>query len=409
MYTRLPAELAETRMGHEAQALIRSCVHCGFCLATCPTYQVLGDERDSPRGRIYLIKQLVEGGPASETTRTHLDRCLTCRACETTCPSGVEYGRLLDIGRELVEERVGRSPRDRLVRTLLAEVLSRRRAFGSLIALARSVSPLLPQRLRTRVPRRHEVIWPEARHARRMAVLEGCVQPALAPQINAAAARVLDRVGISLIRLRDERCCGALNQHLGRTRQALEQIRHNVDACHAAVEQGAEAIVSTTSGCGVMVKDYAYQLRDEPRYAKRAQQVADATRDLCEVIVPAMLKAAVGERTAGLRVAWQAPCTLQHGQKLIGRVEALLTSVGYELAPVRQPHLCCGSAGTYSILQADLSRELRTRKLDTLLAGKPDRIATANIGCREHLRTATDVPVVHWIELIAERLGDSGA
>lgn len=400
MYTQLESSLADTRAGQEARALIRNCVHCGFCLATCPTYLVLGDERDGPRGRIYLIKQLVEGESASDTTRRHLDRCLTCRSCETTCPSGVEYARLLDIGRALVEERVGRPWPQRALRFALAATLSRRRLFAGMLRGARWLAPLLSESLRERIPMRQSAVWPAVRHARRMIVLEGCVQPSLAPAINAAAARTLDRLGISLIRLGDEGCCGALNHHLGHTGLALGQARRNVDVCHAALEAGAETIVSTASGCGVMVKDYAQLLRDDPRYAQRARAVSEATRDLCEVIDPAALSRLVGDNGEAGAVAWQSPCTLQHGQKLSGRVEALLSACGYRLTPVADAHLCCGSAGTYSILERDLSLELRARKLATLAAGHPGAIATANIGCLEHLRPATDLPVAHWIELV---------
>ena len=408
MYTRLPPGFADTPAGEAAKDLIRKCVHCGFCLATCPTYQVLGDERDSPRGRIYLIKQMVEGGPASGATRLHLDRCLTCRACETTCPSGVEYGRLLDVGRELVEERIGRPPREQWVRSALAAMLSKRQVFSTMLGLGRIAAPVLPAKLRERIPAKRPGDWPAPRHARRMVVLEGCVQPALAPSINAAAARVLDRLGVSLVRSSGERCCGALSHHLARTGTALEQVRHNVQVLAAALDDGAEAIISTASGCGVMVKDYDHLLRDDAELAQAARRVAAATRDLCEVLEPTMLEAiADAPRRAGERVAWQSPCTLQHGQKLTGRVESLLASVGYELTPVSQAHLCCGSAGTYSILQPQLSQELRKRKLDTLLGGRPDLIATANIGCLEHLRAAAPVPVLHWIELIERRISEA--
>ena len=407
MFAQPSAELEDTPLGRDAQALLRSCVHCGFCLATCPTYQVTGNELDGPRGRIYLVKQLVEGGPVGVPTRDHLDRCLTCRACETACPSGVEYGRLLDIGRELVERAVPRTPAQRNVRTLLAEMLAQRHVFAALLGVGRLLRPVLPSALRGLVPPRASAIdrnRPAARHTRRVILLEGCVQPALGPGINAAAARVLDRIGVSTVRVTTEGCCGALSQHLGRGARALEQMRHNVEVLGAALDQGAEAIVSTTSGCGLTVKDYGHLLREDPTWAARATRVALATRDLCEVITPVDLQRAGVRARTGAVVAWQAPCTLQHGQKLRGHVEALLRTLGCRLARVATPELCCGAAGTYALLQRELSHELRTKKLAALVAGQPELIVTANVGCLEHLRAASAVPVRHWIELVDEQL-----
>jgi glycolate oxidase iron-sulfur subunit len=407
MYAQPSAALENTPLGRDAQQWLRSCVHCGFCLATCPTYQVTGNELDGPRGRIYLVKQLVEGGAIGEPTREHLDRCLTCRACETACPSGVEYGRLLDVGRQLVEVAVPRTMAQRAARTALSEVLAQRRVFAALLRCVQVLRPCLPAALRARVPARDgriDLSRPALRHTRRVILLEGCVQPALAPGINAAAARVLDRLGISTVRVRGEGCCGALSQHLGREARALDQIRRNVDALGAALAAGAETIVSTASGCGVTVKDYGQLLRADPRYAERAKIVAAATRDLAEVVTPADLhKVGVRSRT-GAVVAWQNPCTLQHGQKLRGRVEALLKTLGCRLSAAPGTELCCGAAGTYALLQPAMSVELRTRKLGTLAAGQPEVIVTANIGCLEHLRTASTVPVRHWIELVDEQL-----
>ncbi len=405
MYAKPAGELEGSVRGAEAQELLRACVHCGFCLPACPTYRVVGSELDSPRGRIYLIKQLVEGAPASETTRRHLDRCLTCRACERACPSGVQYGRLVDLGRELVEQRAPRPVGDRLVRFTLAETLSRRALVSAAVGVGRVLRPLLPARLRVRIPpRAAATAWPAARHARRMIVLEGCVQPALAPSINAAAARVLDRMSVSLVRLKDEVCCGALCHHLGRTGRVLGQARRNVAACSAMLDAGAEAIVSTTSACGLMVKDYARLLADDPQYAARALRVSAATLDLSEVITDEDLAKIAVARGAGPVVAWQAPCTLQHGQAIAGRVEALLEAAGFRLAPVSDQKLCCGSAGTYSLLQPELSAELRRRKIAALMTGSPTVVATANIGCLEHLRVASPVPVRHWVELVDEVL-----
>jgi glycolate oxidase iron-sulfur subunit len=406
MFARPAAGLEGTQRGNEAQALLRNCVHCGFCLPACPTYRVTGNELDSPRGRIYLIKQLVEGGPASATTRAHLDRCLTCRACERACPSGVEYGKLIDLGRELAEERVPRPLSQRALRRTLVAWLSRPRLFGALVRLGQATRAWMPGSLRARIPPRAgpPPASPAARHVRRVVLLEGCVQPALAPGINGAAAGVLDRLGISVERVAGERCCGALGHHLGHAERALDQARRNVDACCSALEAGAEAIVSTASACGLMVKDYGRLLAGDAAYASKARRVSAATRDLSEIIAPDDLARAGLVRGGGPRVAWQSPCTLQHGQRIGGRVEALLEAAGCTLAPTSETTLCCGSAGTYSILQPELSGELRRRKLAALTAGDPQVIATANIGCLEHLRAAGRVPVRHWVEIVAAAL-----
>jgi len=406
MFAQPTSDLAGTERGREAQALLRNCVHCGFCLPACPTYRVTGNELDSPRGRIYLIKQVVEGATVTATTREHLDRCLTCRACERACPSGVEYGRLVDLGRELAEERAPRPPVQRAVRWAFVEVFSRPRLFSALLAIGQTMRGWLPAAVQARIPSRAARAGrlPSAHHARRVVLLEGCVQPGLAPGINHAAARVFDRLGISVERIAGEQCCGALGHHLGHTERALAQARRNVDACCVALDAGAESIVSSASACGLMVKDYGRLLENDPAYAARARRVSDATRDLAEVITPVDLERTGLTPGTGPRVAWQAPCTLQHGQRLAGRVEALLLAAGCALVPTREPTLCCGSAGTYSILQPELAQELRRRKVAALTAGAPEVIATANIGCLEHLRSASPVPVRHWIELVAEAL-----
>jgi glycolate oxidase iron-sulfur subunit len=405
MHTELSDAQAQSGAALRAKAIIGSCVHCGFCLATCPTYQLLGNELDSPRGRIYLIKQMLEGASASEVTLTHLDRCLTCRACETTCPSGVQYGQLLDIGRQMLKERPVRTPGERLLRSVLGAALSRRRVFAAALRAGQWLRPLLPRAQAQRIPARaHTAVAPLPRHARRMVVLQGCVQPALAPNINAAAARVFDRLGISLVTVKAEACCGALSHHLDATERALQQARRNVALWSRALDAGVEAILITASGCAVMVKDYGELLAHDPDYAARARRVSAAARDLSEVLriddIAILMQGR--NRANGLQVAWQSPCTLQHGQKLTGRVEPLLQAAGFSLTAVPDPHLCCGSAGTYSILQRALAVRLRDVKLATLQAAAPTVIATANIGCLQHLAAAADVPVKHWIELIDE-------
>ena len=409
MHARPAGELEGTARGNEAQALLRNCVYCGFCLPACPTYLVTGNELDSPRGRIYLIKQLVEGGPVGATTRDHLDRCLTCRACERACPSGVEYGRLIDLGRELVDERMPRPLPQRTLRLGLVELLSRPLVFGVMLRAGQALRGMLPAGVRARIPTRlpHDPLVPASRHTRRVVLLEGCVQPGLAPGINSAAARVLDQLGISVERVRGEQCCGALAHHLGATDRALEQARANVDACCAALDAGAEAIVSSASACGLMVKDYGRLLAGDGVYEARAKRVSAATRDLAEIVEPDDLRRAGCEIGSGPRVAWQSPCTLQHGQRVTGRVEALLEAAGCTLMPTSEATLCCGSAGTYSILQPALSAELRRRKIAALTSDAPDVIATANIGCLEHLRAESPVPVRHWIEIVADSIGRS--
>ena len=399
MQTELADFIRDTPEGREAESILRKCVHCGFCTATCPTYQVLGDDLDSPRGRIYLIKRALEGAPVTEKTRLHLDRCLTCRACETTCPSGVQYGRLVDIGRALVESKTQRSPWDRTQRAVLAWGMPRTGLFGASLKLGQWLRPLLPGALRAKVPAKTPAAgpWPAPRHARKVLVLAGCVQPALAPSINAAAARVLDRIGISLVEAPGASCCGGIRFHLNYQENGRDDMRALIDAWWPAVERGEiEAIAMTASGCGVTVKDYGHLLAGDVAYREKAERISALTRDLCEIITPDMVAAGSKRGT----VAFQSPCTLQHGQQLRGKVEVLLAKAGYALTPVNDAHLCCGSAGTYSLLQSAIAGELRSRKLAALEAGAPDVIATANIGCLTHLQGATRTPVRHWIELL---------
>ena len=397
MQTSLASFVRDTPEGREAEAILRKCVHCGFCTATCPTYQLLGDDLDGPRGRIYLIKRALEGAAVSDRTRLHLDRCLTCRACESTCPSGVRYGRLADIGRALVEERTSRPGGDRLRRAALSFFVPRSALFGLALRAGRALRPLLPRALQESVPpaARPAGRWPAPRHARKMLVLAGCVQPAMAPAINAAAARVLDALGISLIEAPGAGCCGTLRFHLNRQDAGRDDMRALIDRWWPFVERGeVEAIVVTASGCGVTVKEYGEHLREDPQYRDKAARISSLARDLSEVIPQATARRCRG------RVAFQSPCSLQHGQAIRGRVEALLSAAGYELAAVRDEHLCCGSAGTYSVLQRELSHELRARKLAALQENAPEMIATANIGCLAHLAAKSAVPVRHWIELL---------
>jgi len=411
MQTSLTADLRQTAAGREADAILRKCVHCGFCLATCPTYGILGDELDSPRGRIYLVKQLLEGSPVAGPTQTHLDRCLGCRACETTCPSGVEYGRLVDIARPLIETRVPRRLFDRLRRWTLIHALTARGHFRTLVALARTFSLFLPRSLRAKIgPGSRAHAWPAAIHARRILLVQGCVQPDLAPDIDTAAAQVLDRLGISAIRAHRRGCCGAVPHHLADEQGAARHARANIDSWWPEIEAGAEAIVITASGCVPMIKDYAVLLRDDAAYRERAQRVSGLARDLSEVIggERAPLPAPPAGSTAA-RLAFQAPCSLQHGLKVRGVVERLLTESGYTLTPVQDPHLCCGSAGSYWLLQPEIADELSRRKVAALEAGMPSAIATANIGCLTQLRGATALPVRHWVEFVADRIAPSSA
>ncbi|HOW46869.1 MAG TPA: glycolate oxidase subunit GlcF [Rubrivivax sp.] len=417
MQTHLAPEFKGTPDGDEAEAILRRCVHCGFCTATCPTYQLLGDELDGPRGRIYLIKQVLEGAPVTRSTQLHLDRCLTCRNCETTCPSGVEYGHLLDIGRKVVEERVPRPRSEQAVRRLLREGLTSP-LFGPALKLGQAVRPLLPAGLKAKVPPRagadaHR--WPTREHARKMLLLRGCVQPALMPNIDSATARVLDAAGIQALVADGAGCCGAIRAHLGDAEGGLADMRRNIDAWWPLVEGltkagRVEAIVVNASGCGVTVKDYGHALRHDPDYAQRAARVALLARDPSELLpeLVAALKARVVPPAEAARLAFHPPCTLQHGQQLRGGVEAGMRALGFEVQlAAMEAHLCCGSAGTYSVLQPLLATQLRDRKLANLAPIDAQAIVSANIGCIQHLQSGTATPVRHWIEVLDEALVDT--
>jgi glycolate dehydrogenase iron-sulfur subunit len=402
----LAKDLQNDPDGGIAADIVRSCVHCGFCTATCPTYQVFGDDLDSPRGRIYLIKEVLEGVQPTEKTQLHLDRCLTCRACETTCPSGVQYGRLIDIGRRVVEEKVDRSWGSRLKRAALKHGLTGK-LFGPALRLGQSVRPLLPQALRRKVPvRRGAAPWAGGRtHARRMLLPPGCVQPSLAPEIDAATTHVLDALQIEAVTPQPA-CCGALRHHLGD--DALDEIRRTIDSWWPHIETGVEAIVMNASGCACMVKEYAHLLRNDPVYAPKAARIVELTRDLAELLPEHVEQLSQQVNRREERVVFHPPCTLQHAQNVRGEVEKILESLGAVVLPFADSHLCCGSAGTYSILQPAVAEELRDRKLEALQVSRPDVILSANVGCIVHLAGAAAIPVRHWIEWIAQRLPARG-
>ncbi|TXH68673.1 MAG: glycolate oxidase subunit GlcF [Thiothrix sp.] len=407
MQTKLSPAYQQTKQGQEAEAILRACVHCGFCTATCPTYQLLGDELDGPRGRIYQIKLILEGEQATPTIRTHLDRCLTCRSCETTCPSGVRYGRLVDIGRELIEAQTERPWLERVQRKALRSILPYPQRFRSLLAVAYLVKPALPISLAQKLPPQQgkRYHWSPKPQQRKVIAFDGCVQSVVTPSTNAAAARVLEKLGIELVRVAQAGCCGAVSQHLAAPDEALAFMRRNIDAWWPLIEAGAEAILFSASGCGVMIKDYAQLLKQDADYAAKAERVSALAKDLSEIIaetelgtthIPAHLK----------KVAFHSPCTLQHGLRLAGLIESILQKAGFELTPVANAHLCCGSAGTYSLLQPKLAQQLLANKLSHLQDPQPQVIASANIGCQMHLATAATIPVVHWIELLDQALAD---
>ena len=406
MHTQLAPEFAATPEGLAAEAILRKCVHCGFCTATCPTYQLLGDVLDGPRGRIYLIKQVLEGAPPTRSTQLHLDRCLTCRNCETTCPSGVQYGHLVDMGRKIVDAKVPRPLGERAVRWALKEGLTSP-LFDSAMQAPQAPPGVPPATVRAKVPVPTAAgHWPGRQHARKALLLEGCVQPSMAPGANAATVRVLDAVGIQAVIAPEAGCCGAVKFHLNDQQGALAQMRANIDAWWPRVGSDAvECIVLNASGCGAMVKEYGHHLQHDAQYAAKAARVSALARDLSELLpdIAASLQGQLRNVPQGV-VALQSPCTLQHGQRLRGGIEQHLRALGFDVRVAQEAHLCCGSAGTYSVLQPQLSQALRTRKLGHLQALGPSVIASANIGCITHLQSGTDTPVRHWVQVLDEAL-----
>lgn len=404
MQTNLSEDAKKLPRAKEAEDILRTCVHCGFCTATCPTYQLLGDELDGPRGRIYLMKSFFEGGEVTRETQAHLDRCLTCRNCETTCPSGVEYHTLLDIGRAAIEEKVGRPLGEKVLRTALRTVLPKPEIFDPLLKTGQLLRPVLPKTLKQKIlanpvkakPR------PSETHSRKMLILEGCVQPSLSPNTNAATARVLNKLGIQVISAKEAGCCGAVDYHLNAHEAGLQRARQNIDAWWPHIEAGVEAIIQTASGCGAFVIEYGHLLKDDPKYAEKAEKITHLSKDLVEVLAQEDLSRL--NVNANKTLAFHCPCTLQHALKLNGAVESILKQVGFGLTPVPNAHLCCGSAGTYSVTQPELSTQLRDNKLDALESGRPQIIATANIGCQTHLNGAGRTPVRHWIEILEDAI-----
>ncbi len=423
MNVELAATYQQEPLAREAEGLLGACIQCGQCTFRCPTFRLLQDEWDGPRGRIFLIKQFLEqqdpdptkllpaytlstlaGRSLAENLQYHLDRCLTCRSCEAVCPEGVKYGRLLDIGRELVEREVPRPPAQRFKRWVIRSVVPYRKRFSTLLWLGRRLQPLLPDAYRSKIPKlRADQSWPQQSHVRRMLVWQGCVQPELAPEINVATARVLDRLGIELVPV-GSACCGAIDFHMAEPAQARQAMRKNIDAIWPLLEGGAEALVLTASGCGTHFRDYGTLLRDDPRYAEKAQKIADSVRDIAEVVDQewaSLEQSAVAQVDAGQqRIAFQSSCSLQHGQGLNAAVERILKRAGFRLMPVQYGFMCCGAAGTYSLLQEELASSLREQKLKTLLAVRPEKIVTANVGCLAHLEGASPVPVEHWINAL---------
>jgi len=414
MDTQLADWIKDTPDGKAADAILRKCVHCGFCTATCPTYQILGDELDSPRGRIYLIKQVLEGKQVTRKTQQHLDRCLTCRNCETTCPSGVKYGQLIDIGRKIVDERVERPMAEKLTLESLKMLMTNRPMFTAGMAMGKAVRGILPESIRKKVPAKRATLpFANTAHTRKVILLKGCVQPAMMPSIDSATSVILNALGIQSMVVQESGCCGAVKFHLNDHAGGLAQMKTNIDAWYSLLQSGeAEALVMNASGCGVTVREYAHHFENDKEYAAKAKLVSDKTLDIGEFItrqnadglarLETKVKAAIEQQRIPGTIAFHPPCTLQHGQQIKGVIENVLTTLGFKLTPVADSHLCCGSAGTYSVLQPELSKELKKRKLANLMAGKPQAIASANIGCLGHLESDATVDVRHWVEWVAQ-------
>ena len=414
MDTQLADWIKDTPDGIAADAILRKCVHCGFCTATCPTYQILGDELDSPRGRIYLIKQVLEGKQVTRKTQQHLDRCLTCRNCETTCPSGVKYGQLIDIGRKIVDERVERPMAEKLTRESLKMLMTNRPMFTAGMAMGKAVRGILPESIKKKVPAKRATLpFANTAHTRKVILLKGCVQPAMMPSIDSATSVILNALGIQSMVVQESGCCGAVKFHLNDHAGGLAQMKTNIDAWYSLLQSGeAEALVMNASGCGVTVREYAHHFENDATYAAKAKLISEKTLDIGEFITQqnadglarlgTRVKAAIEQQRIPGTIAFHPPCTLQHGQQIKGVIENVLTTLGFKLTPVADSHLCCGSAGTYSVLQPELSKELKKRKLANLMAGKPQAIASANIGCLGHLESDATVDVRHWVEWVAQ-------
>ena len=408
MQTNLAPQFQGTAKGKQVESILRKCVHCGFCNATCPTYQILGDELDGPRGRIYQMKQFFEGESANANMLEHLDRCLTCRSCETTCPSGVKYSHLLEIGREEIENALPRSWIEKIKRKLIVNLITSTNIFNASIKLGRILKPVLPDALTQSIPDRQALIQVSepTRSNRQILLLKGCVQPTLTPNTNRATTNVLTKAGFVVIEVSANQCCGAAASHTSELSKGKDLARRLIDLWWPHIEAGAEAILVTASGCGVTVKDFAREFADDPQYADKARKVSGLYCDVSEFIesnLKQLIPDPITLKTP-IKVAFHSPCTLQHGLGISNKIEHILKNAGYEICPVAEAHLCCGSAGTYSILQPELSSQLKINKQKALDINNPDIIATANIGCQLQISKGIQTPVIHWIELLNQAL-----
>jgi len=418
MQTQFTAEQLLDPGVNEAEKILRKCVHCGFCTATCPTYVTLGNELDSPRGRIYLIKDMLENNrPADEQVVRHVDRCLSCLSCMTTCPSGVNYMHLVDHARAHIEKTYKRPFMNRFLRGILAQILPYPARFRAALQLARLGRPfasifrksdtlkpiaamleLAPKNLPSK-QNIEPISAAKGEKRGRVAILNGCAQPVLNPGINAATLRLLNRLGIEVVTPKDEGCCGSLVHHMGREEQALDQARHNVDVWVREIEAGGlDAIIVTTSGCGTTIKDYGYMLRLDPAYKDKAAKVSALAKDITEYLTSIEMPAP--QSPANLSVAYHSACSMQHGQKIVRQPKDLLSKAGFTVREPLEGHLCCGSAGTYNIMQPEIATKLRDRKVKNIEATGADLIATGNIGCMTQIASGSQLPIVHTIELL---------